>query len=125
MGFQVPRRAARISFEEGHDYHGAEVVLNLDLPLHVLFEFQKLREAEPIEAVRLFAAEVLSSWNIEDASGASVPADFDGMCSQPAAFYTAVMDRWVSVATEAPTPLGQPSSDTGGSAAQSIRTGTE
>lgn len=124
MGFKVPRRTARVIFEEGHDYHGAEIELNLDVPLRALFEFQKLREDDPSEAFRMFAEDVLQSWNIEDDSGAPLPADYEGLCSLPSAFITTLMDRWVTEGTTAPVPLEQRSSDTDGSVVPLTQTAT-
>lgn len=124
MGFRVPRRTARVTFEEGHDYYGAEITLNLDLPLGALFQFQALREQSPADAIRMFADDVLESWNIEGDDGQPLPADYAGISQLPSAFLNALIDRWVQEGTAAPTPLGQPSSDTGGSVVQLEKTAT-
>ena len=127
MGFKVPRRTARVAFEEGHDYHGAEIVLRLDLPVSALFEMQHLREGDSTadEAIRRFADEVIESWNIEGDDGQPLPVQYEGGASTlPAAFIIALMDRWSQEATAAPAPLGQPSSDTAGSVVPLTQTGT-
>ena len=124
-GYKVPRRTAHVTFDEGHEYHGAEINLNLDVPLRVLFEFQRLREDDPTAAFRRFAEDVLDSWNIEADDGSPLPADYDGMAELPPAFVTALMDRWVAEGTTAPTPLGQPSSDTDSSVVPLAKTGSE
>ena len=124
MGYKVPRRNAIVTFEDGHDYYGAEITLSLDLPISLLFELQKLREDGSDAAIRLFADDVVEAWNLEDDSGQPLPANFEGASTLPAAFISALMDRWVQVATAAPAPLGQTSSDTAGSVVPLTQTGT-
>ena len=123
MGFQVPRRTARVTFEEGHDYHGAEVVLNLDLPTAAIFELQRLQATDGDAAVRMFAEDALVSWNVED-GGAPVPASYDGAKTQPSAFILALMQKWLEAATDIPAPLGQSSSATDGSVVPLASTGS-
>ena len=122
MGFKVPRRQARITFEEGHDYYGAEVTLNLDVPMAFLFEFERTRAADTEAAVRMFVESILAEWNVEDDAGQPIPATYDGAKTQPPAFIRALMDRWVTEGTAAPAPLEQTSSDSGTSVVPLART---
>lgn len=124
-GFKVPRRTAHITFDQAHEYYGAEIDLNLDVPLRVLFEFQKLREDDSVTAFQLFADIVLASWNIEAEDGSLLPANYQGMSELPPAFVTSLIDRWIAEGTTAPTPLEQPSSDTDGSVVPLTKTGSE
>lgn len=124
MGFQVPRRTARVTFEEGHDYHGAEITLNLDLPTAAIFELQRLQAEDADAAVRMFADDALVTWNIED-NGVPVPATYEGAKTQPAAFILTLMRRWQEAATEVPAPLGQASSGTDSSVVPLAQTGSE
>lgn len=124
MGFQVPRRTARVSFEEGHDYHGAEVVLVLDAPTEFLFEFQRAQKSDIELAISMFAESIIESWNVEDALGNPRPTSYEGAKKEPPAFLTALMERWVAEATAAPAPLGQRSSDTDGSVVPLTQTGS-
>lgn len=123
MGFKVPRRQARVTFEEGHDYHGAEVVLNLDLPTAAIFELQRLQATDGDAAVRMFADDALVSWNVEDEAG-PVPASYEGAKTQPSAFILALMQKWMEAATDIPAPLGQASSATDGSVVPLASTGS-
>ena len=124
MGFQVPRRTARVTFEEGHDYHGAEVVFLLDAPTAFLFEFQRAQKADTETAIRMFADSIIDSWNLEDDAGNALSADYEGAQTLPTVFLSALMERWVAEATAAPAPLGQPSSDTDGSVVPLTQTGS-
>ena len=124
MGFKVPRRTAIVTFEEGHDYHGAEITLNLDVPLAFLFEFERVRAQDPEASVRMFVESILAAWNVEDDNGDPVPATYEGARTQPPAFIRALMERWVAEGTVAPAPLEQPSSATAGSVVPLTQTGT-
>lgn len=124
MGFKVPRRTAVIAFEEGHDYYGAEIVLNLDLPIRAFFDLQRMRQdGKEQDAIQFFATDVLESWNLEAEDGGALSADFAGVETLPPAFISALIDRWVTEGTTAPIPLGQRSSDTAGSEEQSTKAG--
>ena len=41
MGYELPKRTAILEFAEGHDYHGAEIEVSLDLPLEMIFRFRR------------------------------------------------------------------------------------
>lgn len=124
MGFQVQRRKAVVRFEEGHEYYGAEIEINLDLPIRMLFDFQELQATDYQKAMELFARDVLAGWNLEE-DGEPVPADIEGLGTLPHALVSSLMSRWMAEASAAPTPLEQPSSDTDGSVVPLERTGTQ
>lgn len=103
-GFRPPKRTATLTFEEGHDYHGAEVSVRLDVPMSVVFEFDSL---SPADGMRRFGDEILIDWNIEDDDGNPVPATADGLLSQSSDFGLALLDAWKESAAGVPTPLGR------------------
>ncbi len=124
MGFKVPRRKLQISFDEGHEYFGAEVELTLDMPIGLMFDMRTLEADDPEEATRLFADQVLASWNLEDDDGEPIPPDYQGARTVPSAFMTTLMKRWSEEATTVPAPLDQTSSATDLLVVQSTGTGT-
>lgn len=115
-GFRVPRREALVEFEEGHEYHGAEVRLRLDVPMGLVFEFQRLG-SDGEAALRRFGDQILLGWNLEDDDGEPVPATADGLLTQPFGFANTLMTRWAEAVTGVPGPLGVPSSNGATSAA--------
>lgn len=103
-GFRPPRRTATLTFDEGHDYHGAEVECRLDVPMGLVFEFDNL---SPLEAMRRFGAEIVISWNLESDDGKPIPPTADGLLTQSPDFGLALLEAWKEAAAGVPTPLGR------------------
>ena len=137
MGFKVPRRRADFTFE-GTDYDGLELTTQLDVPLEMVLEIQRLAAASQAAVVaeeapdpdlqermfKLFAG-VIHKWNIEeDDSTTVVPVGFDGLKTLPQLLVTAMIQRWVTAMSEADAPLGKPSSDGGTSEGDTTKTET-
>lgn len=116
-GFRIPKRTALIVFEEGHDYHGAEVRCSLDVPMRTLFAFRSMRgesaetiSAEAIaESYKMFAEQILVDWNVEDDDGNPVPCTIDAFLDMPMPFLTAVTAKWSEAVTGVPKASGEPS----------------
>jgi len=134
--FKVPRREAHITFAEDHDYHGAEIDIYLDQPLAFVFEMQQQfleasdskdgSELELMQALlRQFGEHVLASWNLEDDAGSEIPATAEGLFTLPAAFVNTLIGKWLEEATSVPAPLGERSSDGGGSVVPLAQTGSQ
>ena len=122
-GFRIPEKTARITFD-GTDYDGAEILIRLNVSFA---QFIALREAAQHDnqegMARLFGETVLVGWNLEDASGAPVPANGDGMLQIPLALTNLVVQHWVEAVAAVPAPLSETSADIGTLAAASTVTG--
>ena len=103
--FRVPEKTALITFEEGHEFEGAEIELRLSMSVNTVLELQKLQTEDFDAAITRFADAVLISWNLDGTDGFPLPATPDGLKSLPFDFVNALMARWQEVATGAPAPL--------------------
>lgn len=100
MAYQLLRRTAVLEFDDG-DLAGAEIKCKLDLPIRKLFEIESAVASDPIEGIRLWAANALISWSIED-DGAPVPADEDGALSLPIGMVLLIVRAWITACASAP-----------------------
>ena len=123
-GFRLPERTARITFE-GTDYDGAEIRVRLSVSFA---QFIALRESaqgeDQLGMARLFGETVLMDWNLEDADGAPLLADGDGMMMIPLDLANLVVQHWVEEVAGVPAPLSEPSGDISTLAAASPAMGT-
>ena len=122
-GYRIPEKTARITFD-GTDYDGAEILVRLNVSFR---HYVTLREAaegnDQARMAELFGSEVLMSWNLEDASGAPVPANGDGMLQIPLTLAMLIVQHWVEAVADVPAPLSETSADIGTLAAASTVTG--
>jgi hypothetical protein len=128
MGFKIPKRTAEVSFADGHEYHGATVTFNLDLPMGFAFRYMNasLGSADHEAVLRDFGDKALTAWNIEDDDGNPIPANADGMLMAPPAFVLALMELWQEATQAVPAPLDETSTDSSGSdPVPLVRTGTQ
>ncbi len=132
-GYQPSKRESRkrghISFEEGHEFYGAEIdvwlTASIDLYLELLEMGNELSGAVEVEQlqtvfaplIRRFAKSCLIGWNIDDELGAPTPADGDGLLAQEAEFITAILSAWLAEVGNPSAPLLQTSPDLSMSAA--------
>jgi hypothetical protein len=93
MGYKIPNRKLVIELA---DYEGAEVTCKLDVKMKTFFDLQDLTSdnASIISAYTTFGNEILESWNFENESGESIPADATGMLDIPPAIAIALMNAW-------------------------------
>jgi len=122
-GYRIPEKTARITFD-GTDYDGAEILVRLNVSFR---HYVTLREAaegnDQARMAELFGGEVLMSWNLEDASGAPVPANGDGMLQIPLTLAMLIVQHWVEAVADVPAPLSETSADINTLAAASTVTG--
>ena len=124
-GFRIPEKTARITFD-GTDYDGAEIFVRLNVSFR---HYVTLREAaegnDQARMAELFGGEVLMSWNLEDSSGAPIPANGDGMLQIPLTLAMLIVQHWVEAVADVPAPLSETSADISTLAAASTVTGTQ
>lgn len=113
-GFRPPKRTATLTFDEDHDYHGAEITVRLDAPMGLLFELENMA---PLEMMQRFGDEVLMAWNLETDDGEPIPATGVGLLTQPPDFGGDLMAAWKDAITGVDGPLGR-NSDAGGRSAR-------
>lgn len=108
-GFRPPKRTATLTFDEDHDYHGAEIECHLDAPMGLVFEFQRIGDegADQAGIMRDFGDRVLIAWNLEDDDGQPIPATGEGLLAQPFAFAYALIEAWGEAAAQPSAPLGR------------------
>lgn len=115
MGFKLPQRTVTIGFDEGHDFHGLEVVLSRNAPMSLLFLARKsgaqMSDGEFFDLAEGFSEHILLSWNLEDADGTPIPATFESVKEQPPELLVALLDKWGDVVMSPAAPLGEPSSN--------------
>lgn len=104
MGFRLPESTVVVEFAESSPYHGAEVVLSLDLTMDDALTMDSLRGGDNPAAVFDEIGRVLKRWNLEDAAGAPVPCDATQLRRQPLPFvlelfrgYQRAVERLVTV----------------------------
>ena len=124
-GFRIPEKTARITFD-GTDYDGAEIFVRLNVSFR---HYVTLREAaegnDQARMAELFGGEVLMSWNLEDSSGAPIPANGDGMLQIPLTLAMLIVQHWVEAVADVPAPLSETSADISTLAAASTVTGIQ
>jgi hypothetical protein len=125
-GWEVPRRTARIVFEDG-EYDGAIVKTALDGSLNVYLDYVQLTEknspAEVAEAVRRFGDELLIEWNVK-VNGHPIEPTGEGMCQIPMPFAILILQTWMKAMAEPSGPLEESTSDGGTSAEGKTETET-
>lgn len=99
--FKVPKRTALFEFEDG-DWKGAEVRCALDVPMRTLFRFRVADQESAESLYRLFAEQVLISWNLIDDEGNDVPATPEKVLDQPNGFVDAIVQKWMEYLTTVP-----------------------
>ena len=112
MGFKNPRRTARLIFDEGSPYQGAEVVCAFDVSLGMFFEFSQAGSedmAAQREAFVRFGDELLIEWNLEEDDGTPIPATGEGILRISAPFVMVIISKWQEAIQDVPAPLGEPS----------------
>lgn len=108
--FRLPMRDARIIFEEGTTFAGAEVKCRLDVEIGMVTDIQDLIESSKhAHAYEVFGDGVLIEWNLEDQKGNAIPANGKGMKKVTPQFAEALMNQWMEALTQLETPLGQQS----------------
>ena len=118
MGFQVPRKTARLVFE-GDEFEGLEIVCALDLSFaeqQTLKEMQaqgaEARGEDQRKVLDFFAERCITSWNLEDKDGKALPVSGESFWQFPGWFGMKVLNGWadaVKKASEVNGPLGEPS----------------
>ena len=103
-GFRIPKRTARLQFED--DYDGAEVVVRLDVPVGTFLSIQDLIASErQLEVFHLFGESILIEWNLQDDDGKPYPCTGDGMNQIPIDLANIILQQWVEVTTQPSDPL--------------------
>src|SRR5688572_26476293 len=97
-GFQLPSRPYTITFE-GTEFEGAEVVVRRRVSLGAFFELVDMAGENYQNHVRLFAKQVLMSWNLlygedfPDLEGQPIPATPDGIMAAPPDLVTLINNK--------------------------------
>ena len=123
-GFRIPEKTARITFD-GTDYDGAEIFVRLNVSFRHYVTIREAAEGnDQARVAELFGSEVLMDWNLEDASGAPVPANGDGMLQIPLMLAMLIVQHWAEAVAYVPAPLSETSADISTLAAASTAAGT-
>ena len=117
-GFTLQRRTINLTFSDG-DLAGLSVVCRLDIALGMFLEFQSAASASTVddseanigESFRLFAENVLISWNLEE-DGKPIAPTVEGFFSLPPAIASEIISRWSQEVTELNDPLDMQSDNT-------------
>ena len=105
MGYRVDASATLVL--EGYD--GAEVTVQIGVPLHAVMEWV---EAEGLPAEwSVFLAHAKPVWDLEDADG-PIPVDEDAIRRVPLPMVRVMMRGWRYAVVNPPAPLPPPSSST-------------
>lgn len=109
------KRTADIKFEEGHEYHGAEITVVIEAPMDFYFtlagdEFFKAPPLRKRELIKQFGDMVLDSWNLEDRDGNPIPPNGSGLLTQSIDFGTDLIIAWLEAGSP-PAPLSDRSGD--------------
>jgi len=121
-GFRVPARTARLVFKD-ELYQGAEVVVNLGVPLGVSMDMSDRDETDPRGIYSTFVEYGIESWNLEDGDGKRLPVTVEGLEKLPTDFVLVMLDEWVKQIGSVPVPLWAQSE--GGSTSPAESTPTE
>ena len=110
-GFRIPAQTAHITFS-GTDYDGAEIWVRLNVSFAHYIELRKAAEGDDHALMaKLFGAECLIEWNLEDDHGDPVPATGDGMLQIPLSLAMLIVQHWIEAVADVPAPLAPPSGD--------------
>lgn len=97
MGYRPKRTPCKLDFS-GTEFDGLEVTTR-PVPMSVMIDAATASASADPAAGRQIAATfayALESWNVEDDEGQPVPADLDGLMSQPPQFVYAVINAWAA-----------------------------
>ena len=115
MGFQIPRKTARLQFE-GEEFEGCEIVAALDLTFEASEHMDSLQKAEGEgkfrEMLGFFADNCIISWNLTDADDNELPVSGESFLKFPGWFGLLVINGWKQAVEEVSTvnaPLPEPS----------------
>ena len=91
---------------EDDSFDGLEVMAK-SLPLGEFFTLQRMQadasnDPDVAERVIRKLADVLVSWNLEDADGNAVPATYDGLAGQELSFVLAIFGAWMEAVASVP-----------------------
>lgn len=110
-GFKLPVRSAKLIWEPGTDYDGAEVIAKLNIPMGLLVTIQE-HLLEPLTAVKgfeLFGTAVLLEWNLLDEAGQPISPSGEGMLLVDPDFAGSLLAHWLEAVQRPSAPLVQPS----------------
>jgi hypothetical protein len=115
MGYQVPRKTARLSFE-GEEYQGLAIEAAMDLTFEAQEHFEKLQRAEGEDkgnqAIDFFVENCITSWNLEDEKGEPRPLTGAALRKEPTWFAVLVMNTYTAAVrklSEVDAPLDEKS----------------
>ena len=128
MGFQIPRKTARLQFE-GEEFEGCEIVAALDLTFEASEHMDSLQKAEGEgkfrEMLGFFADNCIISWNLTDADDNELPVSGESFLKFPGWFGLLVINGWKQAVEEVSTvnaPLPEPSKNGESSEEPSVMT---
>ena len=99
MGFQIPRKTARLKFE-GDEFDGMEIVCAADLTFAEQQHLTTMREGADDEGDLLkelltwFADRCIISWNLLDGDGKELPVSGESFMGMPGWFGLKVLNGW-------------------------------
>ena len=117
MGFQIPRKTARLKFE-GDEFDGMEIVCAADLTFAEQQHLTNMREGVDDEGDLLkelltwFADRCIISWNLLDGDGKDLPVSGESFMGMPGWFGLKVLNGWsqaMKQLSEVDVPLDEPS----------------
>lgn len=98
MAYTIRRNLINLEFPDNPNLNEMQVKVRSDVTLNTLFSLQtEMASGDPEkmrEGIRVFAGEVLSSWDITQDDGTILPADDIGMGMLPIELATAIISRW-------------------------------
>ena len=128
MGFQVPRKTARLQFE-GDEFEGCEIVVALDVTFEASEHMNKLQNSEDEmkfrELLGFFAENCIVEWNLEDSAGKALPVTADSFLQFPGWFGLLILNHWKAAIEEVSSvsaPLDDPSKNGSTSEGESVMT---
>ncbi len=102
MGFN-PFTAVKFTFE-GSRFAGAEITMNLDIPLGDVIGYPTEPKTKLADQWQWFQAHALISWNLEDRKGEPIPIEAP-VEKLPRALISLVMQKWFEAVVDTSTPL--------------------
>ena len=117
MGFQIPRKTARLKFD-GDEFDGMEIVCAADLTFAEQQHLTNMREGVDDEGDLLkelltwFADRCIISWNLLDGDGKELPVSGESFMGMPGWFGLKVLNGWsqaMKQLSEVDAPLDEPS----------------
>lgn len=121
MGFHYESPRINVTFEPGHEYHGAEVVLRR-LNLAEYLDITGIGEVTGVtigDQLKTMG-DKLVSWNLEDAAGNPLPPTSEAVLRQDKDFMVSVCTAWIQALHGVSAPLEQNSPDGAQSLEESI-----